>query len=124
MIAFGILSSVFDYLTFGVLLLVLHTSIDQFRAGWFVESVISASLIVLVIRSRRPFFKSTPGKHLLIATLLIVGATLIFPFTLLGDLFEFRPPPISFLLVMAIIVLLYIMAGDEVKRNFYKRVKF
>jgi len=123
MITFGILSSVFDYLTFGVLLLVLHTSIGLFRTGWFVESVTSASLIVLVIRSRRRFFKSTPGKHLLIATLTIVGAALIFPFTLLGNLFGFTPPPISFLLVMAIIVLLYIILGEVAKRAFYKRVK-
>jgi Mg2+-importing ATPase len=124
MVTFGILSSVFDYLTFGVLLLVLHASIDLFRTGWFVESVISASLIVLVIRSRKPFFKSTPGKYLLIATLMIVGAALIFPFTLLGDLFGFRSPPISFLVVMTIIVVLYITVGDVAKRTFYKRVKF
>jgi Mg2+-importing ATPase len=123
MVVFGILSSVFDYLTFGVLLFVLHTSIDLFRTSWFVESVISASLIVLVIRSRRHFFKSVPGKHLLIATLMIVGAALIFPFTLLGNLFGFTPPPISFLLVMAIIVVLYIILGEVVKRAFYKRLK-
>jgi len=122
MVAFGILSSVFDYFTFGVLLLVLHTSIDLFRTGWFVESVVSASLIVLVIRSRRPFFKSTPRKHLLISALLIVGAALIFPFTPLGDLFGFSPPQISFLLVMAIIVVLYIIVGEVIKRIFYERV--
>jgi Mg2+-importing ATPase len=124
MVTFGILSSVFDYLTFGVLLLVLHATIDLFRTGWFVESVISASLIVLVIRSRKPFFKSTPGKYLLIATLMIVGAALIFPFTLLGDLFGFRSPPISFLVVMTIIVVLYITVGDVAKRTFYERVRF
>jgi Mg2+-importing ATPase len=124
MVAFGILSSVFDYITFGVLLFVLHASVDLFRTGWFVESVVSASLIVLVIRSRRPFFKSTPGRHLLIATLMIAGAALIFPFTLLGVLFGFKSLPIPFLLVMAIIVVLYIILGDVAKRTFYKRVKF
>ena len=81
MMTFGIVSSVFDYLTFGVLLLILHATTDQFRTGWFLESVISASLVVLVIRSRKPFFKSRPGKYLLIATLMIVGVTLIFPYT-------------------------------------------
>ena len=124
MVTFGILSSVFDYLTFGVLLFILHATTDLFRTGWFVESVISASLIVLVIRSRRPFFKSTPGKYLLIATLVIVGAALVLPFTPIGDLFGFRPPSISFLFVMVIIVVLYIVAGEEVKRVFYRRVKF
>ena len=81
MVTFGILSSVFDYLTFGVLLLVLHATQVQFRTGWFIESVVSASLIVLVIRSRKPFIKSKPGKYLLITTLAIVAITLIFPLT-------------------------------------------
>jgi P-type Mg2+ transporter len=62
MITFGLVSSVFDYLTFGVLLFLLHATPDQFRTGWFLESVASASLIVLVIRSRKPFFKSRPSR--------------------------------------------------------------
>jgi Mg2+-importing ATPase len=55
MITFGLVSSVFDFLTFAALLLLLHADQAQFRTGWFLESVISASLIVLVIRSRGPF---------------------------------------------------------------------
>jgi Mg2+-importing ATPase len=124
MIVFGITSSVFDYLTFGVLLLVLQSSTELFRTGWFVESVVSASLIVLVIRSRGPFFKSAPGKYLLMTTLVIVGATVVFPFTLLGSLFGFTPPPVSFLFAMAVIVALYIFAGEAVKRAFYRRMEF
>ena len=124
MIVFGILSSVFDYIAFGVLLFVLQSSTDLFRTGWFIESVISASLIVLVIRSRGPFFKSYPGKYLLLTTLVIVGATLIFPFTPLGSLFGFAQPSILLLLLMSIIVILYIISGEVVKRIFYKRVKF
>jgi len=124
MITFGILSSAFDFLTFGVLLLVLHAPTDLFRTGWFVESVISASLIVLVIRSRGPFFKSMPGRYLLISTLIIVGVTLVFPFTPLAGLFGFRPLPILFLFVLGGIVVIYILAAEMVKRLFYKRVKF
>jgi Mg2+-importing ATPase len=121
MMTFGILSSVFDYLTFGVLLLVLHASLDQFRTGWFLESVISASLVVLVVRSRRPFFKSKPGKYLSVATLLIVGITLLFPFIPVGKIFGFRPLPISFFLLMGLIVILYIFAAEIAKKMFYKR---
>jgi len=124
MMTFGILSSVFDYLTFGVLLFVLHATTDQFRTGWFLESVISASLIVLVVRSRKPFFKSRPGKYLLMATLLIVGATLLFPYTPLGELFGFSPVPFSFLLLMGVIVVLYIIAAEVAKGVFYKKAKF
>ncbi len=124
MIVFGILSSVFDYLTFGVLLFVLQSPMSLFRTGWFVESVLSASLVVLVIRSQRPFFKSHPGKYLLLSTVVIVGATLMLPFTPLGSLFGFAQPPVSVLLLMSIIVVSYIVLGEAVKRIFYKRVKF
>ena len=124
MITFGLVSSVFDYLTFGALLLILHATQDQFRTGWFLESVISASLIVLVIRSRKPFFKSRPAKYLLMATLLIVIMTLILPFTPLGGIFGFRPLPISFLLLIAIVVVCYIISAELVKTVFYEKVKF
>ena len=124
MIVFGILSSAFDYVAFAVLLLVYKSPMVLFRTGWFIESVISASLIVLVIRSRGPFFKSVPGKYLLITTLLIVGATVILPFTLLGRLFGFASIPLSVVLVMVAIVVLYLVSGEVVKRIFYKHVKF
>ena len=124
MITFGIVSSVFDYLTFGVLLLLLHATQDQFRTGWFLESVVSASLIVLVIRSRKPFFKSKPGKYLLMATLSIVVVTLVLPFTPLADIFGFSPLPISFLWSIGVIVLFYVAAAEIVKTVFYQKVKF
>ncbi|MGA2516760.1 MAG: HAD-IC family P-type ATPase [Thermodesulfobacteriota bacterium] len=124
MLTFGILSSVFDYLTFGVLLLLLHATTDQFRTGWFLESVISASVIVLVIRTRRSFFRSKPGKYLLIATLLIVAVTILFPFTPLAGLLGFQPLPMTILLVIGIIVVLYIIAAEIVKGSFYRRVNF
>lgn len=124
MLVFGLTSSVFDYLTFGVLLFFLPGMIEQFRTGWFIESIISASLIVLVIRSRRPFFKSRPGKYLLLATLLIVGITLLFPFTPLAAPFGFKPLPVSILLIIGVIIGLYILTAETIKRFFYDRVKF
>jgi P-type Mg2+ transporter len=123
MLTFGPVSSVFDYLTFGVLLWLLRATPDQFRTGWFLESVISASVIVLVIRTRKPFFKSKPGRHLLIATLLIVGVTLILPITPLAKVFEFHLLPFSFLPVLGIIVVLYIMVAEVAKSIFYRTVK-
>ena len=124
MITFGIVSSVFDFLTFGVLLLVLHATRVQFRTGWFLESVVSASLIVLVIRSRKPSFKSRPGKYLLMTTLSSVVITVIVPFTPFAKIFGFSPLPFSFLLLIGIIVLFYIFAAEMAKKVFYKRVKF
>jgi P-type Mg2+ transporter len=124
MITFGLVSSIFDYMTFGLLLLVLHANEGQFRTGWFLESVISASMIVLVIRSRKPFFRSKPGKYLLIATLSIAVITLIFPFTPLGKIFGFSPLSFSTCLLLMLIVVIYILAAEITKRIFYKKVKF
>jgi Mg2+-importing ATPase len=124
MITFGILSSVFDFLTFGVLLFILQATPEQFRTGWFLESVISASLVVLVIRTRRPFFKSKPGKYLSIATLLVVGITLIFPFTPGRQIFEFGPLPTPFFLWMGALVACYILSAEAAKKAFYRTVKF
>jgi len=124
MITFGLVSSFFDYLTFGLLLLVMHVNEGQFRTGWFVESVISASLIVLVIRSRKPFFRSRPGKYLLIATLSIAVITLLLPFTPLGTIFGFSSLPVKMYILLLLIVAVYILAAEITKKIFYKKVKF
>ena len=95
----------------------------NYSTGWFVESVLSASLIVLVIRSRRPFFESFPGKYLLLTTIAIVGATLIFLFSPISSLFGFAQTALLVLLLMSLIVVLYIILGEVVKGIFYKRVR-
>lgn len=123
MVVFGITSSVFDYMTFGILLFIFPGMVEQFRTGWFIESVISASMIVLVIRSRRPFFKSKPGKYLLAATLFIGIVTLCFPLTPFAAPFGFKPLPISIILLIGVIIGIYILTAEIVKRFFYKRVK-
>jgi len=107
-----------------VLLFLLKAQPEQFRSGWFIESVISASLIVLVIRTRQPFFKSRPSKYLTLATLLVTGVTLIFPFTPLGELFGFKPLPFYFLLLLAGIMGMYIFSAEAAKKIFYRKIKF
>jgi Mg2+-importing ATPase len=124
MLVFGILSSVFDYLTFGALFFILHATPDQFRTGWFMESVISASMIVLVIRTKKPFFKSIPGKYLSAATLMIAAGAFLFPFMPIGRVFGFSRLPILFLLLMGVIVAFYIIAAEMMKAVFYRRVRF
>ncbi len=124
MVVFGLLSSMFDYLTFGALLLLLHTQPEQFRTGWFIESTISASLVVLVVRTRQSIFNSKPGKYLFWATLATVATALIIPFTPLAPLLGFQALPLRFLLVLGAIIALYVIAAEAVKHIFYQLVKF
>lgn len=95
MLVFGLLSSVFDFMTFGVLLFLLHATPEQFRTGWFLESVVSAALIVLVVRSRRPFFRSRPGRQLRIATGAIVVVAIALPYTPFAPLLGLVPLPLA-----------------------------
>lgn len=120
MLVFGLLSSVFDYLTFAALLFLLHADQAQFRTGWFMESVISASMIVLVIRTHQSILKSRPSRPLFFATIIIVIITLIFPYTPIAGILGFEPLPLEFLLVLALIVGLYIFCAENVKRVFYQ----
>jgi len=85
MLTFGLVSSIFDYMTFMALLFISHSPMVEFRTGWFTESVISAAIIVLVIRSRKFFMASNPGRHLVYATAAITVATLTLPFTPLAE---------------------------------------
>jgi len=124
MLTFGLVSSIFDYLTFGALLLLLKATPDQFRTGWYLESVVSASVIVLVIRSRRPFFQSRPGRYLLMATLLCVGVTFLLPYMPLAGPFGFRPLPVGFLFLLGAVVALYIGTAEVAKGIFYRRVPY
>ena len=125
MVVFGLLSSVFDYLTFGVLRLLLHASPKLFHTGWFLESVVSAAMVVLIIRTQKPFFRSKPGKYLVISTLIIIGLTLSLPYIpVVNKTIGFTPLPISFLIWMVVIVISYVFCAEVTKKIFYRRVKF
>src|SRR5450432_2627853 len=121
MIVFGLLSSVFDYCTFGVLIFMLKANEKTFQTGWFIESVVSASLIVLVMRTRLPFFESTPSKPLLITTLLTIICVIIIPYTALGPLLGFVQLPLYCYAWIAGIITVYIISAELTKKWFYKK---
>jgi Mg2+-importing ATPase len=123
MVTFGLVSSVFDYLTFGTLLLIVRVTTDQFRTGWFLESVLTELLILLVIRTQRPFFKSKPSRYLMLSALAVAVVTLILPYSPLNRVLGLAPLPLSLLLVLLGITVAYITASEVVKRFFYERVK-
>ena len=123
MLTFGLISSIFDYLTFAVLLLVLHAGPAEFRTGWFVESVVSASMIVLVVRTRRPFFRSRPGRLLLGSTLILIPATFAIPFLPYASVVGFAPLPAAILAALAVIAVLYVLATELTKTWFYRHAE-
>lgn len=121
MITFGIISSVFDFLTFGVLLWVLHADQDQFRTGWFLESVITEVVIVGVIRTGKPFYTSRPGNALIAASLFILAVSIVLPYVPLNRYLSFTPMPGSFIVALAAVTILYVAASEVAKRFFYDR---
>lgn len=120
MIVFGLLSSVFDYATFGVLLQALDAGADEFRTGWFVESVASACTVVLIVRSRQPVWRSRPATILVATTLLVIATTIALPYTPLAEPFGFIPLPAAFLGTMLALVALYATSAEVLKRWFYR----
>ena len=124
MIVFGIISSVFDYLTFIILLYVLKVTPGIFQTSWFLVSVATELLILLVMRTQKVFLKSKPSKYLLINTLLMFGiviALIYFPF---GNILGFTPLSIELLFVLGGIILLYIIMNEITKWIFYKKVQY
>jgi Mg2+-importing ATPase len=121
MVVFGLLSSVFDYLTFGLLLTLLRSNEAHFQTGWFIESVLSASLVVFAVRTRLPFNRSQPSRAMLAVSGLVAAVVLILPYTPLAALFGFKPLPAFVLLAIFVIVAAYFTSAEMAKRWFFKR---
>lgn len=122
MIAFGLVSSVFDYLTFGVLLIIFRATEAQFQTGWFIESLMTELFIVIIIRTHRPFFRSKPGRILAISTLLVAASTITLPYTGIGKVFGLVPLPWHIMLTLIGITTLYLLASELVKRLMFARL--
>jgi Mg2+-importing ATPase len=124
MLFFGPISSIFDFLTFFLMLELFngYTNIALFRTAWFIESLSTQTLVIFAIRTRKsPFFKSKPSKALFATSLIVVGIAIAIPFTPLGGLFEFEAPPIRFFAFLAGFVGAYLLLVEALKRFFYKR---
>ncbi|MGA2768525.1 MAG: magnesium-translocating P-type ATPase [Candidatus Bathyarchaeia archaeon] len=124
MLYFGPISSLFDFLTFFIMLYVFTAGPagHLFQTAWFIESLCTQTLVIFVIRTRKsPFFKSRPSKLLVISSLAVVGFAILIPFTPLGGVFQFVPPPPGFFLFLAAFVAVYLTMAESMKRVFYKR---
>jgi Mg2+-importing ATPase len=122
MIAFGPVSSLFDFATFFVMLKILHASHAEFRSGWFVESLATQTLVIFLIRTRRvPFWRSRPSRGMLIVPVVcaLIGAVL--PLSPLAHVLGFATLPLRFFLILFGMILTYLGLVEMAKVRFYAR---
>jgi P-type Mg2+ transporter len=123
MMIIGPISSIYDFLTFGVLLWVFHASTNAplFHTGWFVESLATQTLVVFVIRTAGSPLKSRPSRPLLVSVLAVVASAAVLPYTPVGSLLRFTPLPVSMLGTIAFLAATYLLVVQVVKSWFYRR---
>jgi len=122
MLVIGPVSSIFDFATFGLMWFFFHASPDLFRTGWFVESLATQTLVVLIIRTKKiPFIESMPSKFLLYTVLGIVALGALLPYMIVGKWFGFSPLPAIFFLFLLVFVILYLLMVQAVKNWFMKK---
>lgn len=121
MISFGLISSVFDFLTFGFLLLIMHATADTFRTAWFVESLLTQLAIVLIVRTHKAFWSSRPSRLLGLLTFGVAMLAIAIPYLPHAALFGFIPLPAPVMAGLIAITLLYIVTSEVTKRWFFDR---
>jgi P-type Mg2+ transporter len=118
---FGPISSIYDFLTFGVMLFVFDAGESLFQTGWFVESLATQSLVIFVIRTKRiPFTRSRPSAPLFATTVAIALLGAILPFSPLASLFGFTPLPAAFMGILLVMIVTYLLLVDLGKRVFFR----
>ena len=121
MVFIGPISSIFDFLTFFVMLSVLHASESMFHTGWFVESLATQTLVLFVIRTAGNPFRSRPSRPLAITVMAIVACGIILPITPLGATLGFVPLPFLFFIFLVAATAAYLLLVEIVKRWLMRR---
>lgn len=121
MLIVGPISSIFDFLTFFVMIKVFQAGEALFQTGWFIESLATQVLVIFIIRTRKNPLKSRPNPWLAICSLLVVALAILLPFTPLGRYLGFVVPPLLFFFILASMVIVYLLMVEVVKQWFYKR---
>jgi Mg2+-importing ATPase len=116
MIIFGLVSSVFDILTFVTLRTGFDADSALFRSGWFVESTATELAVMLVLRTSRPFWRSHPGRALLATSALIAAITLALPYSPLAEPLGLVAIPARIIAALTALTALYVAANETIKR--------
>jgi Mg2+-importing ATPase len=121
MLVLGSVSSIFDFLTFGLLLWVFNATETLFQTGWFMESLATQVLVIFVIRTRGSPLRSRPNPFLAGTSLAVAAVGILLPYTAIGRWFGFVPLPLTFLAALGAMVVCYLVLAEVVKRWFYRR---
>jgi len=123
MIAFGPVSSIFDFLTFAVMIFIFKAGPALFQTAWFIESLFTQTLVIFAIRTHTvPFFKSKPSRILLFNVIIILAIAIALPyFAPVAHLFGFVKLPGTFILILAAFIVIYMLLVELVKVWFYRR---
>jgi Mg2+-importing ATPase len=120
MLTVGPISSVFDFITFFVMIKFFQAGESLFHTGWFIESMATQVLVIFIIRTHKNPLKSRPNLWLTICSLIVVALAVLLPFTPLAGPLGFVAPPPMFFLVLAGMVILYLLIVEQVKQWFYR----
>jgi len=121
MLLFGPISSVFDIATFVVMIHVLHAGQDEFRTGWFVESIVTQTLVVFLIRTHRiPFFRSRPSLPMIITPIVSAAIGLTIVFSPAAHLLGFAGLPVAFFFILLGMIGVYLVLIEAAKARFYR----
>ena len=121
MLIIGPVSSVFDFLTFYIMLTVFHAGEALFHTGWFIESMATQVLVIFIIRTRKNPFKSRPNPWLVACSLTVVVVAAVLPFTPVSEFLGFVAPPAFFFVILAAILIFYLFAVEGMKQWFFRR---
>ncbi|QOJ22391.1 MAG: magnesium-translocating P-type ATPase [Gammaproteobacteria bacterium] len=122
MMTIGPISSIFDFVTFYLLIAVFSADETLFRTGWFVESIATQVLVIFIIRTRRNPFRSHPHRWLTVTSLSIVAIAMTLPMSPLAEYLGFTPLPALFFGLLAVLIGAYLLTVEYCKQWFYRRL--
>ncbi len=122
MVVIGPISSIYDFLTFGVLVWVFHASEALFQTGWFVESLATQTLVLFVIRTAGNPLRSRPSRPLAVTTVLVVAIGVLLPFTPLATTLGFVPLPGAYFVFLGGVTITYLVLVEVVKRRLMRKL--
>ncbi len=122
MLIFGLISSLFDLATFWILINIFNADEVLFRSAWFIESTLTELIIMFVLRTQRPFWKSKPGKGLAISSAVLAIIVIALPYMWVGPRLQLDGVPGNLLLTFAVLITIYAALNEAVKRFLLTRL--